>query len=124
MEQLEGVVVEHVGHEVADGGGVLARIGPVRARAARPELARAGQQVDAGRGDVVDAPRVELAVEQGGGVGGPRRDGVEHGVPLVVGELPDPDDARGTERARLPGPGALHSPGSTVELADAVLPRA
>ena len=94
QEEGEGIGVELVGHQVADRSRVLAGVGPVGAGATGLQLAGAGEQVDARRGGRLGDARLQLAVEQGGGVGGPRRDGGEHLLPLVVAELPDADAHR------------------------------
>ncbi len=84
-EHAEGIGVEGVGDEVADGSGVLAGIGPVRAGAAGLQFARPRQQVEADGRDVVATTRRQLTVEEGRRVadlGGQR---VEHPVPLRPG---------------------------------------
>jgi hypothetical protein len=89
-EQAERVGVEGLGYQVAHGGRVLARVGPVGAGAAWLQLARPRQQVDADVGGPVDDAWVELAVEEGGGMGGAGRDRREHGVPLRGAERAEP----------------------------------
>ena len=65
-EEQEGerVVVEGVGDEVADRGGVFAGDGEVGAAAVGQDLACAWQQVQAGGVDVVDDLGWEFAVEE------------------------------------------------------------
>ena len=89
QEQDERIGVEGVGHQVAEGGGVLARIDVVGARARGAQVAGAGEQVDLDRGGVGHHTGIELAVEERGGVGGLGADGFEHRLPLVVAELAD-----------------------------------
>ncbi len=68
-QEGEGVGVELVGDQVADGGGVLAGDRPVGARAAGHDLAGRGQELDTDGPGVLDDPGVQLAVQQGRGVG-------------------------------------------------------
>jgi hypothetical protein len=89
-QQGKWVRVKYIGHEVNDRGRMLTGIGPVRARASRSHLAGTGQEFDARRRRVGYHLRGQLAVQQGGGVGGTPGDGVEEAVPFLVGEHTDP----------------------------------
>ena len=76
-EQHEGVRVDGIGHHVTDGGGMLARVGVVRARAARYQVARHRKQFHPVGSGVVDDARYELVVEQRRGMASPGRQGIE-----------------------------------------------
>lgn len=86
QEQRERVAVHLVGDQVVHRGDVLARVRRVRARAPRPQVARAGQQVGARLARLLGQRGGQFAVEQGGRVAEPRADHAEQGVPLAVGE--------------------------------------
>lgn len=73
-----------------DGGGVLARVGPVGTGAARPDLARPGQQAQAGRGHAVGDVWWQVTIQERGGVAQARADRFQHPIPLVGRELPHP----------------------------------
>jgi hypothetical protein len=91
-QQRERVDVELLGRQVRDGREVLAGHGPVGARAVHRQLRRAlreQRQPDAGE-DVLEVVG-DLAGEQRRRVPGVGGQGVEHRLPRLVGEGPQPD---------------------------------
>ena len=70
---------------------MLARVGVVGAGTAGSHLARARKQVQASRGDVPGDLRRQVTVQHRGSTAELSGDRVQHLVPLVVGEPPDPD---------------------------------
>ena len=103
-EQTERIGVEGLGHQVAHGGRVLARVGPVGAGAAWLQLARSGQEVDADVGGLVDDAWVELAVEERGGMAGAGRDRVNTLSHSACAEAAQPHPHR-YGAAGIPAPG-------------------
>jgi len=111
QQQRERVGVQRAGHQVADRRGVLARVRPVRAGAARLQLARAWQQVGARAPHVVGHLGQQLTIQQGRGVADLGGDRVQDPVPLGGVQHPDPhpnlvgpDAAALDRRAHLPRP--------------------
>ena len=78
-EHAEGIGIERIGDEVADGGGVLAGIGPVRAGAAGLQLAWSREQIEADGVRTSSAtPGGKLAIEERRSVADLGRQRIEH----------------------------------------------
>ena len=116
QQHAEGIGVQRVGDQVADRGGVLARVGPVRAAAAGLDLAGAREQVEPDAGCVGgdgggSSPSSSAAVWPS------RRRSLEDPVPLGV-----------VERSTRTGPGRVRpcdpGPGRCLARREGQLPTA
>jgi hypothetical protein len=90
-EDAEGIDVERVCDEVANGSGVFTGIGPVWAGAPGLQLAWSREQIEADSPDVVGDTGRQLALKERRSVANLSRERIEQPVPFRLDEHPHPN---------------------------------